>query len=138
MTRRPKGLHPSVRIYDGGYRGDCPKEYVEQINAVSWFRLEYPHLKPLFFHPFNEGKKSAQWAAKQAKMGLQPGIPDLVLLLPEGGYHYALFELKRTGKGYLTQEEKNTLNDAAEVGAFACMCRGAEQFKLAVADYLGR
>lgn len=134
--RRTKGLHPDVKLYDSGYRGDCPHEYIEQINAVTWFRHHYPQYDRLFFHVANESDCNPQYRAKLNKMAVTPGIADLVLLAPSGRYHYAVFEMKRAGKGYLSDDQKKHLNAAAEVGAFACMCRGANEFKKAVADYL--
>lgn len=136
--RRPKGLHDAVRIYDSGYRGDCPKEEIEQINSVTWFRWNHPELVSLCFHPVNESKVAPQYRAKLSKMGLQPGIPDWVMLVPAGGYPYAVIELKRTdrAKSRLYEDQWKCLNLAAECGAFAAVAYGAEQFKLAVAEYL--
>ena len=134
--RKIKDLHESVKIYDAGYRGDCPHEYVEQMNAVSWFRHNYPQYRKLFFHVANESECRPQYRAKLNKMGITSGVSDLILLVPSGGYPYAVFEMKRTGKGQLSPDQKLFLNDAVDQGAFACVCRGAEQFKKAVADYL--
>lgn len=134
--RKIKGLHDYVRVYDSGYRGDCPVEYIEQINAVTWFREHYPQHGMLFFHVANESSSKPQYRAKLNKMGVTAGIADLVLLVPSGPYYYAVFEMKRTGKGYLSNDQKKHLNAVAEAGGFACMCRGANEFKKAVDDYL--
>ena len=134
--RKIKNLHESVKIYDSGYRGDCPYEYVEQINAVSWFRHNYPQYRKLFFHVANESECRPQYRAKLSKMGITSGVSDLILLVPVGGYPYAVFEMKRTGKGQLSPDQKLFLNAAAEMGAFAAVACGAEQFKLAVGYYL--
>ncbi len=135
--RRPKGLHNDVRIFDSGYRGDCPTEDIEQVNAVSWFRFTYPQYEHLFFHVANEGQMKPQYGAKLKKMDNKAGIADLILIVSTNLHSYAVFEMKRTGKGNLSQDQKDHLNAVAEQGGFACMCRGAEQFKLAVAEYLG-
>lgn len=134
--RRPKGLHPDVKIYDPGYRGDCLYEDIEQMRAVTWFNFVYPEYENLFFHVPNEGDVAVQYRPKMKKMGVTPGIADLVLLVPMKGHPYAVFEMKREGAGYLSEDQKKHLNAAAEVGAFACMCRGAAQFEKAVLDYL--
>lgn len=136
--KHPKGLHKSVRIYDSGHRGSCPVEEIEQINSVTWFRWHYPDLVPLSFHPVNESKVQPHYRGKLAKLGLQPGIADWVILWPSGGYPYAVIELKRQDrtKSRLSTDQVAHLNAAAAVGAFAAVAYGCDQFKKAVADYL--
>ncbi len=134
--KHPKNLDPRVKIYDTGHRGDCPHEDIEQINAVSWFRLNYPQYDYLFFHVANEGDIKVQHGLKLKKMGNKKGVADLILLVSTNLHPFAVFEMKRTGKGYLSDDQRKHLNAVVEQGGFACMCRGAKQFKLAVADYL--
>ena len=136
MTKT-KSLHKSVKIFDTGYRGECPYEEIEQINAVSWFRHNYPQYNCLFFHPVNEGKIPVQYRSKLNKMGMRSGIPDIVLLVSTNNHPYAVFEMKRTGGGRLSASQKDCLNAASDQGAFACVCFGFEMFKMAVDEYFG-
>jgi len=137
--KHPKGLSPGVKIYDSGLRGDCPVEHIEQINAVSWFRYHYPQYRYLFFHPVNEGNIPVHYRAKLNKCGMLPGMSDCVLLVSTDLHGYALIELKRQNrtKSKISEDQKRVLNAAFEAGAFAAVAYGAEQFKLAIADYLG-
>lgn len=133
----PKGLNKNVFIFDSGYRGECPREDIEQINSVSWFRNKYPELIHLCFHPVNESKVSAHYRGKLSKMGLQSGIADWVILSPSNGYHYACIELKRANrrKSTVSKTQKLHLNAVAECGGFAAVAYGFNEFKKAVEFY---
>jgi len=136
--RKIKDLHESVKVYDSGYRGECDPEEIEQINCVSWFRHHYPQYQYLFFHPVNEGKIPVHYRTKLKKCGMLSGMSDCVLLVRTDLHPYALIELKRLDRtrSRISKDQKLVLNAAAEMGAFAAVACGAEQFKLAVADYL--
>lgn len=133
----PTPLHDSVRIYDSGFRGQCPPEYIEQIDAMSWIRFEYPQYSSLCFHPINEGEISVQYRQKLIKCGLTAGIADMVILIPAGGYPYAVIEIKRQDRtrSRLSEAQRLHLNAAAELGAFAAVAYGADQFKKCCLEY---
>jgi len=138
-VKHPKGLNPDVKIYDSGHRGNCPVEDIDQINAVSWFRYHYPQYHYLFFHPVNESRIPVQYRVKLNKCGMLPGMSDCVLLVSTDLHGYALIELKRQDrtKSKISEVQKRVLNAADKNGAFAAVAYGADQFKLAIADYLG-
>lgn len=50
----------------------------------------------LYFHPCNEGKRSAAEGARLLKMGMLPGIADLVISIP--GQPLSFLELKAKGE----------------------------------------
>ena len=106
---------------------------------MSHFRHHYPQYSNLFFAPINEGNLPIQYRQKLDKMGQLKGMSDLVLLLPVNNHPFALFELKRKDKSKSTpisKEQKDILNSAADVGAFACVCYGFDEFKKALFDYM--
>ena len=54
-----------------------------QMACVRWFAFEYPNQKGCLFMVNNESR-SAQEMAKNKKMGLTPGVADLLYLSPKG------------------------------------------------------
>jgi hypothetical protein len=127
------------KTYDSGYRGACRKEDAEQIDCVAWVRHHYQAMAKLLMHPPNESKVPVQYRAQLSKMGILPGASDLILLYPASGHPYALFELKRCDrtKSRLSAAQRGVLDAADAVGAFASVCYGFDQFKLAFIDYIG-
>ena len=135
-SHKIKDLSPSVRIYRDSSIKKGKSEALEQIDAYQWFKYQYPDLLLAMFHVPNEQRASVQYQSKLNQMGRLKGVSDLILLHPCSGSPYALFELKRADNGSLSKEQKAFLNHHAEQGAFVCVCYGAEQFKLAINDYL--
>ena len=129
-----------IRIYDSNYRGECPSEDVEQINSMGWLEKNYPDRWPLIFHCPSEltvDKKKPGWAthlAKRKKKGFKLGISDII----DFGVCRGAFELKRQDKTLKrpSKEQREFLAAVASSGGFAAICYGAEQFKLAYADYI--
>lgn len=123
-----------IRIYDSGYRGDCRQEWAEQIDAMGWVEFNHPERWPLVFHVANEIKASPQYMQKRQKMGVKPGVSDIVDL----GSVRGVFELKRADKlkSKVSAEQKSFLTAVDQSGGFAAICYGFQEFKRAYADYL--
>ncbi|WAX22820.1 hypothetical protein MAJJADAN_00058 [Pseudomonas phage Amjad_SA] len=123
-----------IRIYDSGHRGECRKEYCEQIDSISWLEANYPERWPLIFHCPNEIKASAQHMQRRRKMGVRPGVADII----DFGRHRGAFELKvaDSKQASVSRHQMDFLLATAESGGFAAICYGFDQFKLAYADYL--
>lgn len=124
-----------IRIYDSNYRGQCPSERVEQINAMSWLSVHHADRYDLVCHVPNETRGAALHHAIRAKEGVKPGIPDILDL---GGPILGMFEMKRLDrtKSSVSADQKRILAAGSAAGAFVAICYGAEQFKLAYADYV--
>lgn len=75
------------------------KEDKLQFDLCRW--LDSQNVK--YFHVPNGGLRSKREAARFAGMGVKSGIPDLVLLMPDG--HVIFIELKVTGN-YLQRTQK--------------------------------
>lgn len=123
-----------IRTYDSGYRGECRREEYEQIDCASWLEFNHPDRWPLIFHAPNETKATAHYMQKRQKMGVKPGVPDII----DVGGVVGLFELKRLDRtqSKVSKEQKEFLQAGADAGHFVAVCYGFEQFKLAYADYL--
>lgn len=136
MKHKIKNLHESVRVYrDRSYKTG-KTEALEQVDAYQWFKYTYPEHALDMLHIPNEQKATVWYQRKLNEMGRLKGAPDLLLLHQCNGHPYAFFELKRRHTGSLSKEQKAVLSRHAGKGAFVCVCYGAEQFKIAVKNYL--
>ena len=127
-----RGLHESVRVYRNTESRKY-KEDIEQINFISWLRLNHPDIADRCFHVPNETQSAIQYQAKLTKMGRNKGIPDLMFY----GFPIAI-EMKKTINASVKPEQKVHLNRMAEDGLFACVCFGDNAAKLAIADFLNQ
>lgn len=127
-------------FYDGptGPKGSSRKEHLEQVDAVSRTRYEFPDI--VFFHPVNEGNIPVQYRSKLTEAGMLKGISDFVILKPSGEYHGALIEMKRTNKSdsKVSPEQVRILRQCREAGYFTALAFGAESYWKALLYYLER
>lgn len=117
-----------VPIYgDVKWRGDCPKEEVEQSSFFNKLRKEYPDTWGILaVHPRNEGQlRGGQFRAiiKHKSEGMSPGAADI--LIP--GSPAFVCEMKRRDitKSAWQDGQQSYLTAAHNAGAFACVALGA-------------
>jgi hypothetical protein len=118
------------------------KEDLLQKNCVKWFKLQYPNI--LIHHSPNGGKRTQKVnkygqkyspeAAKFKAMGTLAGFPDIFVPKPIGIYHGLFIELK-TGKNYLTENQKTVMEKLIDNGYFVKPCYTFDDFKLTVERY---
>lgn len=106
-----------------------------QNSCVAWFDLQYRHISWALFHVPNGGQRNAKEAAKLKGMGVRPGVPDLILILPRGGYHYLAIELK-VGKNKQTENQKWYQTKMTENGGRYAVIRTIDEFIQTVNSYL--
>lgn len=106
-----------------------------QKSCVRWFDLQYSHLSWALFHVPNGGTRNVREAAKLKEMGVRPGVPDLMLVLPRHGYHYLALELK-VGKNKQTENQKWYQSKMTESGGKYVVIRSLDEFIECVKDYL--
>lgn len=123
-----------IRTYDSHHRGDCPSERVEQINCMGWLEKNHPDRWPLIFHVANEIKAIPQHMAMRRKMGVKPGVSDILDL----GAIRGAFELKRRDKTKckVSREQLSFLEAIDASGGFSAIVYGYDEFLLAYSDYL--
>lgn len=123
-----------IRIYDSGYRGECPSEIIEQINSMGWVEKHHPNRWPLVFHYPAETKAKPQYMAVRKKCGVKSGISDII----DFGAIRGAFELKRRDrtKSKVSKDQLEFLESVDASGGFAAICYSADQFMLAYSDYL--
>lgn len=109
----------------------------EQISIFQWAALQacmMPDLKWLYHVP-NGGKRDAATAARLKAAGVKPGVPDIALDVPRGGYHGLRIELKY-GKNKPTPRQQEWLDHLNESGYKAVICYGAGEAIEEIIKYL--
>lgn len=134
MSLIPK--KPSFRL-----KSPVPLEHQEQAALFSWARVaERTHPELKFLHSSQNGMAatSIQEALRAKKAGMKPGVPDIFLPVPRGGYHGLFIELKRkTGTtSDLSSEQKRWLDAMNGHGYRAVMCAGWEAARAVIEEYL--
>lgn len=118
--------------------GKTMSETQEQISLIKWsqqpsVRQQYPELKFLFHVP-NERADKVE-AANLKRMGVKPGIPDLMLPVPSGEYHGLFIEMKKIG-GWPSADQLWWLEHLKANGYAAFVCYGWQQASEVLMWYL--
>jgi len=115
----------------------CPTESQEQVMLFQWARFEsarYPELK-LMYHIPNE-RSSRNEAMRLKNEGVKAGVPDIFLPCARGGYHGLYIELKRREGGRLSQYQREMIRDLRAQDYAAVVCRGFDEARQIILDYL--
>lgn len=126
-------------------------EHQEQTNFVTEVLYEYRNrsdfVPELFFAVVNgfwaagEGVRKYGLLNKYRAEGYRKGIADVQLQQPRGGYHFAVFEMKRVDaknkkNGGLEAEQIEYLAAARAAGAFVRVCYGADEAIQSMREYM--
>ena len=134
-----KQLKSGIWVFDSGYRGDCPKEEIDQIGYGLWMQHRFPDV--LWFHVPNEtGTKSGpQFVEKRRRMGVRSGVSDNVILTHGINHKCGLIELKRQDKtkSKVSKSQTGVLEEAIVEGHFGAIAYGLEEIKKATLFYFG-
>lgn len=112
-------------------------EHGEQAALFDWWNLAQngrPWGMLLFAVP-NGGKRPRGEAGKLKAEGTRPGVPDICLAWPSGGYHGLWLEMK-AAKGRPTAAQKEMLRLLADAGYAACVAYGCGQAMEIIEKYL--
>lgn len=124
-----RGVTPKGHKHQGHAEDDL------QMQCVTWFRLQFPKFARLLHHSPNGGRRNAREGARFKKMGVQPGFPDLVLLVASQDCHALLIELKSaTGRQEDSQKEYQALVEAQ--GYRYALVRSFDEFKKLIENYM--
>lgn len=119
---------------DLNYRGKCSSEDSVHVSFIAWVRHHYADIGALLIHPKNEGKRTAQQASMDRKMGsITKGASDIII----PGAPAFVCELKREDptQSKWQDGQENYLNNAHENGCFACVAFGLDAAKQAFIDW---
>ena len=114
------------------------REGPEQEKFFNWLKFQYPELNAIGFHVPNGGDRHAAVGKKMKREGVKPGVPDIFILSPKGGYFGLIIEMKapKPYKSQVSADQKKWLARLQLVGFKTVVCRGHEEAKKAVFDYV--
>lgn len=113
-------------------------EHQEQRTLFTWAALnrhKYPQLANMLAIP-NGGWRHKATAAKLKAEGVKPGVPDICLPWPSKGFHGLFIEMKRLVGGRLSDEQKAWSERLLAAGYQVKVCKGFEEAKQAIEEYL--
>ena len=125
-------------------RAAVPSEHDEQVRLFQWAELaskRYPELAEMFAVPNFSGrlgKATARHSARLNAEGRKAGVEDIMLLVPRGGYHGLLIEMKRVNATPSdTRPEQRAWHEAHRARGYCVwVCKGFEDARRAVLEYL--
>ena len=127
-----------------------PDEHTEQVTLFRWtdFAQNSPDIPIVivqgrkmsvldFMHAIpNGGYRSKKTACMLKAEGVKSGVPDISLPYPCNGYHGLYIELKRRKNGNVSDNQKMWIDYLKSQGYAACVCKGFEEARQTVIDYL--
>lgn len=93
-----------------------------------------PELALMYAVP-NGGKRDPVTAAKLKQEGVKPGVPDVCLPVPRGGWAALYLEMKAPN-GRLSPDQQHWLLELAAAGNRATPCYGWQQARELIREYL--
>lgn len=117
------------------YRGECPKEALEQVTLFARIRRTWPEsLGRIALHPRNEGRKDGRQVVREKAEGMTPGAADIVI----PGAPTLVMELKRRDHTQSSWQDGQLdyLLAAKEQGAWVCVALGADAGMEAINGWL--
>lgn len=108
-----------------------------QIDCKYWFDCQYPQYRLLLHHSPNEGllMKHDRDGAKRKAMGMRPGFPDFIFLMPNRQYPYLAMELK-SEKGRQSDHQKEYQQAVENAGGRYRVIRSLDEFMREIYGYL--
>lgn len=140
--RRTQVLHEGAIEKMDAHRPKIPtlagwSEEEEQKALVAWAKAQACKYRCLYWllHIPNGGSRNIAEAVNLKKMGVQPGVPDLLLPWPAGGYGGLWIELK-SESGKPTARQIDWIRYLRAAGYCAYVCVGFESGRSLILDYL--
>ena len=119
-------LPPDIPIWGNvEFRGNCPKETLEQVTFFGRLRRSHPKTYGILaLHPRNEGQRTHLQAAKEKSEGMTTGATDIVIPASPA----FVCELKRRDHtlSKLADVQLDYLRAAQAAGAYACIALGVD------------
>jgi hypothetical protein len=129
MTSSSTQLKPTV-----------PTEAQEQRALFEWASFNfgrYPELL-LLYHIPNGGSRNAIEAKNLKAQGVKPGVPDVCLPVARGEHSALYIEMKRREGGHLSEVQRDWIALLNRVGNKAVVCKGWEEARDAIIEYLSK
>lgn len=137
---RQLSLNPRVHGLDKPKRiNTCALEGQEAERLMRWVDGEgsalWPEVRWLYAIP-NGGFRHKAVAGKMRAQGVRAGVPDFNLDVPRGAYHGLRIELKRRVGGTVSDAQKLWIAWLNNQGYLAIVCRGWEEARDTLVEYL--
>jgi len=116
-----------------------PTEDDEQRAVVAWcegYALADIRAR-LLLHVPNGGHRHIATAARLRRLGVRPGVPDLLLPVVVLPYHGLWVEMKRRRGGVLSPDQHGWIDALRAEGYAVAVARGADEAIAAIIAYLG-
>lgn len=111
-------------------------EHEEQAQLITWFDMQFKEFKGRLASVPNASMCPPYVGKKMNKEGRRKGYPDLQLLYPSNNYHGLIIEMKRKTGGTVSPEQKDFLKWFNENGYKAVVCKGFDEAKTVINEYL--
>jgi hypothetical protein len=111
-------------------------EHCEQVALIDWCHSHTDKRLQLIYAHLNGIRTTLGNAIKHKNAGAKKGIPDLFLPVPSGGFHGMYIEMKKEKGGTISSEQKVWISLLKQQGYEAIVCRGADEAKQAIENYL--
>lgn len=128
------------RAADGHNVMAAISEHDEQVAVVEYLYRQYPNV--LFWATPNgarlsggPSKRARQMNALKAE-GFLPGVADLIIFEPRGGFSCMMLEMKRRRGGVVSDNQFDFLAQAEARGAFTAVCHGSEEAIQLIDEYM--
>lgn len=117
-------------------------EHQEQVAVVDYLSIMYPDV--LFWSTPN-GARLASGRDKRLSSirinalkaeGLLPGVSDLIIFEPRGGYSAMFLEMKKRNGGAVSENQKWFLAEVEKRGGYGVVAHGFDAAKIFIDDYL--
>lgn len=109
-----------------------------QIQVSEWLQYQFPEI--VWFHPPNEGRRTAFERYVITLLGVQAGASDMIILQPTKKYHGLMLELKviykSEAKNYLSKNQKKFLKRLYLKGYCCAVAWTFEEAKKIIEDYM--
>ncbi len=117
-----------------------PTEDEEQMALFTWAHHmaatgHFPELSRLFHVP-NGGSRGPAEAGRFKAMGVKPGVPDVFLDVPRGGFHGLRIEMKRRHGGKVSEDQTDWIDWYNANGYRAVICYGWDEAREEIENYL--
>jgi hypothetical protein len=115
-------------------------EHSEQVAVVAYLQMSYPDV--LFWATPNGammggGRAGAIRMNALKAEGLLPGVSDLIIFEPRGGYAAMFLEMKRADGGSGASDNQLWfIRQVEQRGAFGIVCNGYDETQPVIDDYL--
>jgi len=123
------------------FRSFLTREQKIHAGIVEYLFYRYPHV--LWWHTFNEGRKTPFERFLFATMGGKKGVSDFIILEPRNGYNGLFLEIKKdgerlhkkNGESYFPEQEE-FLKKCEERGFKSCFGIGYDESITIIDEYL--